>query len=153
MVGTRHAVSEKQRTIGFGMPFPSIAMEIATLTRHRWTFSQSSKYPLCPPETGGRAKRRGYDKKRKRKGENSHTPSGTPFLVAPILGGTKETENGKRKTENGKQSIRSIQSILRNRTSPLPAQRSSFNVQRTTFNARRSTLPHPSRLKHQTKRR
>ena len=79
------------------MPFPSVAMEIATLTRHRWTFSQSSKYPLCPHETGGRAKRRGYDKKRKRKrkGENSHTPSGTPFLVAPILGGQK-----KRKTEN-----------------------------------------------------
>ena len=95
MVGTRHAVSEKQRTIGFGMPFPSVAMEIATLTRHKWTFSQSSKYPLCPPETGGRAKRRGYDKKRKRKGEYSHTPSGTPFLVAPILGGQK-----KRKTES-----------------------------------------------------
>ena len=127
MVGTRHAVSEKQRTIGFGMPFPSVAMEIATLTRHRWTFSQSSKYPLCPPETGGRAKRRGYDKKRKRKGENSHTPSGTPFLVAPILGGTKETENGKRKTENGKQSIQSIRST---RTSPLTAPRSPHNVQR-----------------------
>ena len=129
MVGTRHAVSEKQRTIGFGMPFPSVAMEIATLTRQRWTFSQSSKYPLCPPETGGRAKRRGYDKKRKRKRkcENSHTPSGTPFLVAPILGGTKETENGKRKTENGKQSIQSIRST---RTSPLTAPRSPHNAQR-----------------------
>ena len=79
------------------MPSPSVVMGIATLTRHRWTFSPSSKYPLCPPETGGRAKRRGYDKKRKRKrkGENSHTPSGTPFLVAPILGGQR-----KRKTEN-----------------------------------------------------
>ena len=54
-------------------------------------------------------------------------PSGTPFLVAPILGGTKETENGKRKTENGKQSIQSIRST---RTSPLTAPRSPHNVQR-----------------------
>ena len=150
MVGTRHAVSEKQRTIRFGMPFPSIAMEIATLTRHRWTFSQSSKYPLCPPETGGRAKRRGYDKKRKRKRkcENSHTPSGTPFLVAPILGGQRKrkTENGKLRTENSEYSEYSEKSDF-------PAPRSTFIVQRSTFNAQRSTLPHPSRLKHQTKRR
>ena len=68
-------------------------------------------------------------------------PSGTPFLVAPILGGDKgngkwKTENGKRKTEYSEYS-----------------EYSDFPAHRSPLTAQRSTLPHPSRLKHQTKRR
>ena len=100
------------------MPSPSVVMGVATLTRYRWTFSQSSKYPLCPPETGGRAKRRGSDKNEngKVKGENgklrvnesrsmvgtrhavSEKPSGSRFNEPKV--DVKSSQNGKQKTEH-----------------------------------------------------
>ena len=61
MVGTRHAVSDNKSRSGLGIPFPQRRNGDCDHHEVQNDIQSFSEDPLCPPETGGRAKRRGYD--------------------------------------------------------------------------------------------